>query len=161
MVQYTCTSNFPSRQILDSQKSFPSGHTSMSVYSALFMMVITRTSSPFHRSGGSLTFVVVNLSYSFAVVLRASCPLAPLVFAKAVPPTLVGLFRHLHQSDTHHGSTPPLVGRLGWRHSGRWRLFCAGQSEFLTFHLDNFTLCHHSKLSLSLKSTDRSKKIQR
>ena len=39
VVEFTCTSDYSNRKILDAQKSFPSGHTSLSAYVSLFMMV--------------------------------------------------------------------------------------------------------------------------
>lgn len=39
IVEFNCTSDFGSRKISDAQKSFPSGHTSLSAFVALFMMV--------------------------------------------------------------------------------------------------------------------------
>lgn len=38
VMDYSCTSDFTARQILDAQKSFPSGHTSVSVLAAVFMV---------------------------------------------------------------------------------------------------------------------------
>jgi len=38
IVDFSCTSNFTKNQILDSQKSFPSGHTSVSVFAMVFMV---------------------------------------------------------------------------------------------------------------------------
>ena len=40
VVEFTCTSDYSNRKILDAQKSFPSGHTSLSAYVSLFMMVL-------------------------------------------------------------------------------------------------------------------------
>ena len=39
IMDFQCTSNFTKSQILDAQKSFPSGHTSVSVFSSVFMVV--------------------------------------------------------------------------------------------------------------------------
>ena len=39
IMDFSCTSNFTKNQILDAQKSFPSGHTSVSVFSSVFMVV--------------------------------------------------------------------------------------------------------------------------
>ena len=39
IMDFQCTSNFTKGQILDAQKSFPSGHTSVSVFSSVFMVV--------------------------------------------------------------------------------------------------------------------------
>lgn len=38
IMDFQCTSNFTKSQILDAQKSFPSGHTSVSVFSSVFMV---------------------------------------------------------------------------------------------------------------------------
>jgi len=38
IMDFSCTSNFTKNQILDAQKSFPSGHTSVSVFSSVFMV---------------------------------------------------------------------------------------------------------------------------
>ena len=39
IVDFNCTSNYSTRKILDAQKSFPSGHTSVSAFAAAFMVV--------------------------------------------------------------------------------------------------------------------------
>lgn len=38
ITNFTCTSDFSMRKILDAQKSFPSGHTSVSAFAAVFMI---------------------------------------------------------------------------------------------------------------------------
>ncbi|KZS09305.1 Lipid phosphate phosphohydrolase 1 [Daphnia magna] len=38
IVEFNCTSDYSNRKILDAQKSFPSGHTSVSFFAAAFMM---------------------------------------------------------------------------------------------------------------------------
>lgn len=62
IVEFNCTSDFGSRKISDAQKSFPSGHTSLSAFVALFMMwYLSRA---------------VQCSYSYFLTPVLQCPWA-------------------------------------------------------------------------------------
>ena len=105
---FSCTSNFTPSHVRDSQKSFPSGHTSMSVYTSLYMMVtsfILFKSCAHYSNSGSFGM--------WSVVLGSDSSMASLISHQTVPSTIVGLFCSLLQPDSHHRSSPSLVGCAG------------------------------------------------
>ena len=127
VMDFSCMSDYTAHEILDAQKSFPSGHTSVSVLSSVFMAVSTLSNHNRAQSNqicsireSNWTSLTLNLNliveaafFFFSVVFGSCSGMVAFVLVDAFFATDVGCLRFLLRPDSYHRQTSSLVGRTG------------------------------------------------